>query len=212
MVAAMLLSGTIGLVVIESGLPVEPMVVLRCLLGALGLGAWLWWRHAWVAPSRADWRCMALGGVALVANWVALFHAYAYVGIAVATVVYHVQPFLLVLAAALGGEAFGWRQLPWMLLALAGVVLTSGLGMIGAVSMGSGGAFSMPLQWTIMATLGLVMMAIFAYIYFALLDRLERAVAASDWSAGGQALARMRTWVGINLLIGVLIVVQTLLM
>jgi uncharacterized membrane protein len=37
-------------------------------------------------------------------------------------------------------------------------------------------------------------------------------VAASDWSAGGQALARMRTWVGINLLIGVLIVVQTLLM
>ncbi len=92
------------------------------------------------------------------------------------------------------------------------VVLTSGLGMIGAVSMGSGGAFSMPLQWTIMATLGLVMMAIFAYIYFALLDRLERAVAASDWSAGGQALARMRTWVGISLLIGVLIVVQTLLM
>ena len=38
------------------------------------------------------------------------------------------------------------------------VVLTSGLGMIGAVSMGSGGAFSMPLKWTIMATLGLVMM------------------------------------------------------
>ena len=128
MVAAMLLSGTIGLVVIESGLPVEQVVLLRCLLGALGLGAWLGWRRAWVRPSGRDWRFMLLGGVALVANWVALFHAYAYVGIAVATVVYHVQPFMLVLAAALGGEAIGWRKLPWMLLALAGVVLSSGMG------------------------------------------------------------------------------------
>ena len=128
MVAAMLLSGTIGLVVIESGLPVELVVLLRCLLGALGLAAWLWWLRAWVQPSRRDWAFMALGGVALVGNWVALFHAYAYVGIAVASVVYHVQPFMLVLAAALGGEAVGWRQWPWMLLALAGVVLSSGLG------------------------------------------------------------------------------------
>lgn len=153
MVAAMLLSGTIGLVVIESGLPVEPMVVLRCLLGALGLGAWLWWRHAWVAPSRADWRCMAVGGVALVANWVALFHAYAYVGIAVATVVYHVQPFLLVLAAALGGEAFGWRQLPWMLLALAGVVLTSGLGTDAAALVGAHPAAGAPVWGVLLALL-----------------------------------------------------------
>lgn len=92
------------------------------------------------------------------------------------------------------------------------VVLTSGLGMIGAVSMGAGGAFSMPLRWTIMATLGLVMMAIFAYIYFALLGRLEHAVSASDWPAGGQALAGIRRWVSVNLLIGVVIVAQTLLM
>lgn len=73
------------------------------------------------------------------------------------------------------------------------IVLTSGLGMIGAVSIGAGGAFSMPLDWTIMATLGIVMKGIFAYIYFALLSRLEYAMAASDWSAGGQALASIRT-------------------
>ncbi|MGB3881266.1 MAG: CopD family protein [Diaphorobacter nitroreducens] len=91
-------------------------------------------------------------------------------------------------------------------------VLTSGLGMIGAVSIGAGGAFSMPLDWTIMAALGIVMMGIFAYIYFALLSRLEQAVAASDWPAGGLALASIRTWVGVNLLIGVVIVVLTLLM
>ncbi len=128
MVLAMLLSGTIGLVVIESGLPVELVVLLRCLLGALGLGLWLVWRRGWAKPTAADWRYMLLGGLALVGNWVALFHAYQYVGIAVATVVYHVQPFLLVLAAALTGEAVRLRQLPWLLLALAGVVLTSGVG------------------------------------------------------------------------------------
>ncbi len=128
MVAAMALSGTIGLVVIESGLPVEHVVLLRCLLGALGLGLWILWQRAWVPPSRSGWLSMVLGGAALVANWVALFHAYAYVGIAVATVVYHVQPFMLVLAAALGGEAIGWRKLLWMVLALCGVVLSSGLG------------------------------------------------------------------------------------
>ena len=35
----MLLSGTIGLLVVESGLPVMLVVWLRCLLGALGLAA-----------------------------------------------------------------------------------------------------------------------------------------------------------------------------
>ena len=95
------------------------------------------------------------------------------------------------------------------------LVLGSGLWMIGRAAkqaVQTGGVFSMPLDWTIMATLGLVMMAIFAYIYFALLDRLEQAVTASDWSAGGLALARIRSWVGVNLVIGVVIVVQTLLM
>ena len=95
------------------------------------------------------------------------------------------------------------------------LVLASGLWMIGLLAhqaTQAGGHFAMPLDWTTMATLGLVMMAIFAYIYFALLDRLEQAVTASDWSAGGLALARIRSWVGVNLVIGVVIVVQTLLM
>ena len=91
------------------------------------------------------------------------------------------------------------------------VVLTSGLGMIGAVSMGSGGAFSMPLKWTIMATLGLVMIAIFGHIRFALFRRLQRAVAASDWPSGAKALGSIRSWVGVNLALGVVIVVVTLL-
>ncbi|WP_028602801.1 CopD family protein [Ottowia thiooxydans] len=94
------------------------------------------------------------------------------------------------------------------------LVLGSGLWMIGRVAkqtVQSGGSFSMPLSWTIMATLGLVMMAIFGHIRFALFKRLQRAVVAADWAAGGKALASIRTWVGVNLAIGVLVVVITLL-
>lgn len=94
------------------------------------------------------------------------------------------------------------------------VVLGSGLWMVGRVAkqtVQAGGSFSMPLDWTIMATLGLVMMALFGHIRFALFKRLQRAVAASDWPAGGQALASIRTLVSVNLGLGIAIVAITLL-
>ena len=43
-------------------------------------------------------------------------------------------------------------------------------------------------------------------------DFLQRAVAATDWSTGGKALIGIRTWVGINLALGVLTVAVALLM
>jgi len=95
------------------------------------------------------------------------------------------------------------------------VVLASGLWMIARMakeSVQAGIGFAMPLDWTLMATLGIVMMGIFGHIRFALFKRLSVAVASSDWPAGGAALASIRTWVGINLAIGVVIIVLTLLM
>lgn len=95
------------------------------------------------------------------------------------------------------------------------VVLASGLWMIGRVakeSVQAGLGFNMPLNWTIMAALGILMIAIFGHIRFSLFKRLGKAVAASDWAAGGAALASIRTWVSINLAIGVSIVAITLLM
>lgn len=95
------------------------------------------------------------------------------------------------------------------------VILGSGLWMIGRVakeSVQAGLGFNMPLNWTIMATLGIVMMAIFMHIRFAYFKRLSKAVAASDWPAGGAALASIRTWVGINLAIGVVVIGVAFLM
>jgi uncharacterized membrane protein len=90
-------------------------------------------------------------------------------------------------------------------LAVVVVVLASGLAMIGITHAGRAGG--MPWTWTAMTLLGLVMVAIFGHIRLALYRRLQRAVAAKDWPAGGAALATIRTWVGVNLAIGVAIVV-----
>jgi drug/metabolite transporter (DMT)-like permease len=128
MVLAMALSGTIGLLVVESGLPVLWVVWLRCILGGLGLAAWVLWSRQWVRPQAKEWAWLLAGGLALVLNWLSLFHAYHYSGIAVSTVVYHVQPFvLLVLTAMVQREPLPLRRLPWLLLALLGVALSSGL-------------------------------------------------------------------------------------
>lgn len=96
----------------------------------------------------------------------------------------------------------------------AGLTLASGLWMIGRVAKAavqSGGNFAMPLEWTVMAGLGIVMIAIFGHIRFALYKRLTQAVTAAAWPAAGAALNNIRLWVGINLGLGVLIVAITLI-
>lgn len=94
------------------------------------------------------------------------------------------------------------------------LTMVSGVWMLGRVArqaVQSGGSFEMPLAWTLMTVLGVAMVAIFMHIRFALYKRLSAAVAASDWRAGGAALAQIRLWVSVNLGLGVLILGVTLL-
>ena len=94
------------------------------------------------------------------------------------------------------------------------LTLASGLWMVGRVAkqvVQSGGSFEMPLAWTIMAALGIAMVAIFMHIRFVLYKRLVRAVAASEWPAGGAALAKIRRWVSVNLGLGIVVLLVTLL-
>jgi uncharacterized membrane protein len=96
----------------------------------------------------------------------------------------------------------------------AGLTLVSGLWMIARVAkqtVQAGGSFQMPIEWTVMAALGIVMVLIFGHIRFALYKKLDRAVTAVDWVAGGAALASIKLWVGINIALGILIVGITLL-
>jgi len=99
-------------------------------------------------------------------------------------------------------------------LVVALLTLASGVWMLGRVAkqaVQSGGSFNMPLAWTVMAVLGVVMVALFMHIRFVLYKRFVRAVTASDWSAGGAALAKIRQWAAVNLGLGVVILLVTLL-
>jgi len=94
------------------------------------------------------------------------------------------------------------------------LTLASGVWMLGRVAkqvVQSGGSFQMPLAWTMMAVLGVAMVAIFIYIRFVLFKRLGRAVATAEWSTGGAVLAQIRTWVSFNLSLGVLVLLVTLM-
>ncbi len=102
-----------------------------------------------------------------------------------------------------------------VVLVLSSITVLSGLWMIGRVAKAAvqaGGSFQMPLSWTVMATLGLVMWAIFGHIRFALFRRMGRAVAAKDWSVASTALGSIRLWVGVNLVLGLLTVVVAVLL
>ena len=149
MIGAMALSGTIGAFVVLSGEAPMTVVFFRCLIGAAALLGWLWYTGGWqrIDSGAATW--IVAGAAAIIGNWLCLFHAFALCGISVATVVYHVQPFLLVaLAAVVQRQAPDWRQVPFLVLAFIGVALTTGVdagamhsGVLGGVLLALAAAF-----------------------------------------------------------------------
>jgi uncharacterized membrane protein len=56
-----------------------------------------------------------------------------------------------------------------------------------------------------MLGLGLIMMGLFAHIYFAPFRRMRQAVAAEDWPEAGRRLGQIRRIIGINLIIGLVV-------
>lgn len=126
MIAAMVISGTIGWLVVVSGRPVTEVVFWRCALGALVLlpvCAALGYLRPGAIRARQLWLAIA-GGVAIVANWLLLFSAYDGASISIATAVYNTQPFMLVgLGAVFLGERVTARKLGWLLVAFLGVLL-----------------------------------------------------------------------------------------
>jgi uncharacterized membrane protein len=90
------------------------------------------------------------------------------------------------------------RFFPWVWASVVLILLT-GLHML----MKLGGAAA-PHYVMAMLTLGVVMMLIFAHVFFAPYKKLKRAVSEQNWKAGGAALAQIRMLIGINLSIGLL--------
>lgn len=82
----------------------------------------------------------------------------------------------------------------WVAVAL---ILLSGFGMLL-----SAGFAAAPPHWHLMFLTGLIMVAVFVGVVAVPFRQLADAVAASQWSAGGAALGRIRQLVGFNLALG----------
>ncbi len=160
MLVAMVLSGTIGLFVLASGQPAMTVVLLRSLIGGLSLLALLYWQGGWQDLNVRQVKWLLLGATALIINWLCLFSAYRLSSISIATVVYHVQPFfLLILLAMTQKDGQILRKLPFLLLAFAGVVLSSGLDIRQDFLRSTDGHFSQGLAGALLALLAALLYA-----------------------------------------------------
>jgi drug/metabolite transporter (DMT)-like permease len=125
MTMAMLMSGTIGWLVVSSQQSPFNVVFFRCIFG----GATLALVCAMLGLFRRklfSWKMFGLallGGVAIVINWVLLFAAYSRASISMATAVYNTQPFMLVaLGAVVFRERISASTLVWLAVAFVGLV------------------------------------------------------------------------------------------
>jgi len=94
------------------------------------------------------------------------------------------------------------RFFPWVWLAVV-LLPATGFWMVFAVLGGMG-----QVGWHIhvMIGLGTLMIALFLYVFFVPFRHLKRAVAAQDFAEGARQLARIRHTVGVNLILGLIVV------
>ncbi|WP_366556550.1 CopD family protein [Aquibaculum sediminis] len=95
------------------------------------------------------------------------------------------------------------RFFPWVW-AAAGILLASGYAMIFGHFSGFGGV---GVSVHIMHLTGLIMMALFAHLFFAPWRRFRQAVEREDFAVAGQQLNGIRRIVAINLALGLLTVI-----
>ena len=93
------------------------------------------------------------------------------------------------------------RFLPYTAVAVLTLLLT------GIVLLLEVGFRAAPVGWHVMLALGLVMAAVFAYVYGVLFPWLRERCAAADWPAAAQALDGIRRLVMLNLSLGACTVV-----
>ncbi|CCV10498.1 hypothetical protein MESS4_20074 [Mesorhizobium sp. STM 4661] len=82
-------------------------VFFRCLFGALALIGWVWLRGGWqslFSIERKLWPLVLVSGI----DWLTLFEGFHRTSIGFATIIYHLQPFSIVLAGGLCQTDRNW--------------------------------------------------------------------------------------------------------
>lgn len=95
----------------------------------------------------------------------------------------------------LWSDVFG-RFFPWVWGCVLAILISGLLAMVAT------GMRQAPPHWHVMLLLGLIMSAIFVYVFTVPYARLKVAVFKQDWPAGGLALGQIRQLIGTNLILG----------
>lgn len=129
-IVSMLIFGTIG--IFRRWIPLSSSVValVRAVVGTLALALFML-----VARKKPDWKgigrqwyLLITSGLLIGFNWIALFEAYNYTTVSVATLSYYMAPVIIVLASPLlFGEKLTVKSGLCVLCALVGLVLISGV-------------------------------------------------------------------------------------
>jgi drug/metabolite transporter (DMT)-like permease len=125
-----MLLGTVGVFVEEANQHPLTTVLFRCAFGALALLAWglATGRTPELRVRGRSWWVIGATGCLMVLNWALFFAAIPRTSIAVATVVFHIQPvWIMIFGAVVLREAVTPQQKAATVVALAGLVLTTGL-------------------------------------------------------------------------------------
>ncbi len=135
---AMLIFGSIGLVVRMIPLPSDQIALARGLVGCIVLmifGLLVYRKMDWQAIRR-NLKTLVLSGIGLGFNWVLLFEAYRYTSISVATICYYFAPVLVtLLSPLLIREKLSGLRLVCVLLAMLGLILVVSPGFAGAANL-----------------------------------------------------------------------------
>jgi len=135
--AALLLFGSNGLIASFISLTSYEIVLLRSLLGSIILIAvFFFTRHKLtVLQHKKDLLFIALSGVAMAADWLLLFEAYAQIGVSLGMLINYCGPAIVVaLSPVIFKERITWQKIVALLAVLIGVFLISGEAGIGGIS------------------------------------------------------------------------------
>lgn len=148
-IAAVILYGTVGMFLRRVRAPSELVALFRGVIGAAFI--FLVQRFRGERPDRAAIRralpLLLLSGVSLGLNWIFLFAAYIKTTVAIASLCNYLAPAVVILIAPpVLRERLDLRKIPFAALALAGIVLVSGVpenggGDIAGVLLGLAAAF-----------------------------------------------------------------------
>ena len=139
MIASMVIAGTVGWFVVMADQAPQVVVFWRCVFGALTMLMICFARRLFktLTLDKGVLLFLLIGGVALALNWVFLFKAYTLSSIAIATITYHTEPFILVaFGVFLFKEKINLDKILWLICAFVGTVLIIAGKQGGAASQG----------------------------------------------------------------------------